>query len=304
MERVATVTIEQVHPGSVNMPGRRKALSPAQATWRRLWRNPGARIGLIGLTLILLGVLLAPWMAPFDPVAQDYERVLAPPSSSNWFGADDLGRDIFSRVVWGGRESLRVALLGTLVSLALGVALGLISGYWGGALDAVIQRTAEIFLAFPAILLLLSVVAALGPGLPSILVAVAVAMTPVYSRVVRASVLEVGGRDFVAAAQLVGASHHRILLRHILPNVLPPITVYATLGVGGIIIATAGLSYIGLGAQPPSPEWGAMLDAGRAYLRTAWWMSFFPGAAIFVTVLCINLLGDGLREAIDPKVWR
>lgn len=257
---------------------------------------------MIGLAIIFLGVLLAPWVAPFDPVMQDYDRVLAPPNAINWFGADDLGRDIFSRVVWGGRESLRVALLGTLLSLVFGVAFGLISGYWGGALDAVIQRTAEIFLAFPAILLLLSVVAALGPGLPSILAAVAVAMIPVYTRVVRASVLEVGGRDFVMAAQLVGASHRRILLRHILPNVLPPIMVYATLGIGGIIVATAGLSYIGLGAQPPSPEWGAMLDAGRAYLRTAWWMSFFPGAAIFVTVLCVNLLGDGLREAIDPKV--
>jgi len=277
--------------------------NPTRAAWR-LRGSPAAVIGAAGLALILLSVLLAPWVAPFDPVTLDYDHLLQPPGARHWMGTDDLGRDIFSRVLWGGRESLRVALLGTLISLTFGITLGVISGYWGGVLDSTIQRIAEVFLAFPAILLLLSVVAALGPGLPSILAAVAVAMIPVYTRVVRASVMEIGQRDFVVAAQLVGASHRRIMLRHVLPNVLPPIMVYATLGIGGIIVATAGLSYIGLGAQPPSPEWGAMLDAGRAYLRTAWWMSLFPGAAIFVTVLCVNLLGDGLREAIDPKARR
>ncbi|MBI3915084.1 MAG: ABC transporter permease [Chloroflexi bacterium] len=278
----------------------------SQANWAIAWhslrRNPLAMFGLVVLILLAAMTILAPWIAPYDPTRMDYDNLVAPPGIAHLFGTDELGRDIMSRVIWGGRESLRVAVLAILISLIGGLVLGLISGYYGGILETLIMRVADVFLAFPSILLMLSIVAVLGPSLTTVLIALAISQIPAYARIVRASVLSAKNLEYVIAARVVGASNQRIMSRHILPNIVAPLIVYSTVMLGGMIYVTAGLSYIGLGAQPPSPEWGAMLNYGRVYLREAWWMSVFPGAAIFVAVLSVNLLGDGLRDALDPKL--
>ncbi|MBN1318596.1 MAG: ABC transporter permease [Anaerolineales bacterium] len=271
-------------------------------TWRALRRNPAAMIGLTGFILLLLVTIAAPRIAPFDPTQIDRSHLLEPPSPVHWFGTDDLGRDILSRVLWGGRESLRVALTAILIGMGGSLIVGLVSGYYGGAVDMIIQRIVDVFLAFPTILLLLSIVAALGPSLSTVLVALGISSIPGASRLVRGSVLAARNYEYVTAAHVVGATNGRIMKRHILPNILAPIIIYSTVGLGGAIMATAGLSYIGLGAQPPSPEWGAMLNYGRTYLRHAWWMSVFPGLGISAAVLSINILGDGLRDALDPRL--
>jgi peptide/nickel transport system permease protein len=280
--------------------------TPSPSEWRIAWqmlrRNPVAMGGFVGVALMVLAAVLAPWIAPFDPTALNYDKLLEAPNAVHWFGTDDLGRDILSRVLWGGRESLRVGFMGIAIAITGGTIVGLVSGFYGGRVDTFIQRIVDVMLAFPTILLLLSIVAALGPSLQTVLVALGLSSIPSYSRLVRGSVLAAKNFEYVTAARLVGATNRRIMMRHILPNVVAPIIIYSTLGLGSAIIATAGLSYIGLGAQPPSPEWGAMLNYGRSYLRDAWWMSIFPGLSIFATVLCINLLGDGLRDALDPRL--
>jgi peptide/nickel transport system permease protein len=269
--------------------------------WHSLRRNRLALFGLTVLVLLAAMTILAPWVAPYDPTKMDYNNLVAPPGSVHLFGTDDLGRDILSRVIWGGRESLHVAVIAILISLTGGLVLGLISGYYGGIVETLIMRVADVFLAFPSILLMLSIVAVLGPSLTTVLIALAISQIPAYTRIVRASVLGAKNLEYVTAARVVGTSNRRIMSRHILPNIVSPLIVYSTVMLGGMIYVTTGLSYIGLGAQPPSPEWGAMLNYGRVYLREAWWMSVFPGAAIFVAVLSVNLLGDGLRDALDPK---
>lgn len=273
-----------------------------QSAWRTLRRHPTGMIGLVGFSLLILVVLLAPILAPVDPTEMDFEHILEPPSSMHPFGTDDLGRDILSRVLWGGRESLRVALIAIVIAAVGGIVLGLISGYFGGAADSAIMRLTDIFLAFPTILLVLAIVAALGPNLGTVLIALGISFIPAVSRFVRGSVLAAKNNEYVLAAQVLGASDFYIMFTQILPNIMAPLIVYSSLGLGSAIMITAGLSYLGLGAQPPSPEWGAMLNYGRDYLRDAWWMSVFPGMAIFAAVLCINLLGDGLRDALDPKL--
>ncbi len=278
------------------------SLSQWQIAWRTLRHNPVAMLALTGLILLAGITLLAPWLAPYDPTLLDYDHLLESPSVAHLWGTDDLGRDIFSRVLWGGRESLRVSFFGVILAMVGGILVGLVSGFYGGMVDLLIQRIVDIFLAFPSILLVLSIVAALGPNLGTVLIALGISSIPGYSRLVRGSVLSARNFEYVTAARVVGATNRRIMLRHILPNIIAPIIIYSTLGLGHAITITAGLSYIGLGAQPPSPEWGAMLNYGRNFMRTAWWMSAFPGAAIFIAVLCVNLLGDGLRDALDPKM--
>ncbi|MBN1318833.1 MAG: ABC transporter permease [Anaerolineales bacterium] len=270
--------------------------------WRTLRRKPAGMIGLTGFLLLILLVILASVLAPMDPTELDYDHPMEPPSRIHLFGTDDLGRDILSRVLWGGRESLRVAIISVIISALGGVAIGLISGFYGGWVDSLIMRLVDVLLAFPSILLLLSIVAALGPSLGTILIALGIANIPWNARFIRGAVLSAKNNEYVTAAQVIGAKNRRIMYLHILPNIMAPFIVYSTLCLGGAIMTTAGLSYIGLGAQPPSPEWGAMLNSGRTYMRNAWWMSVFPGAAIFVAVLSINLLGDGLRDALDPKL--
>jgi peptide/nickel transport system permease protein len=275
--------------------------SPWRIALRRLWRNKFAMTGLWMTLLIIILVTAAPLITRHTPEEMNYSAALQPPSPEYPFGTDDLGRDVFSRVMYGGRESLKVGFIGVFVALFGGVLLGVWSGYTGGWVDTLTQRVTEVFLAFPAMLLLLSIVAILGPGLVTIIIALGIASIPVYSRMVRGSVLSVKEMEYVTAAQALGADGFRIMKNHIIPNIIGPILIYGTLGLSGAILLTAGLSYIGLGAQPPSPEWGAMLNYGRGYLATAWWMSIFPGLGIFFSVLGINMLGDGLRDALDPK---
>lgn len=296
-------TPNSLHQEALKLGVSKKKIS--YSPWRlaifRLWANKLAISGLIIVLGMVTIALSAPLIANYDPTFIDYKAVLQPPNPAHFFGTDDLGRDIFSRVVWGGRESMRVGFLGIMIAITGGLFLGVSTGYAGGWVDILTQRIVEVFMAFPTMLLLLSIVAALGPGLTTVLVALGIASIPGYSRLVRGSVLSVKNMEYIISARVVGATNWRIMLKYIIPNMLGPILVYGTLGLGGAIMVTAGLSYIGLGAQPPSPEWGAMLNYGRSYLRTAWWMSIFPGLAVFIVVLSINLFGDGLRDALDPK---
>jgi ABC-type dipeptide/oligopeptide/nickel transport system permease subunit len=273
-----------------------------RSAWRALRRNPIAMAALVGLVLLVSAVILAPLITPIPPNTHDYEHLLEPPSRAHPFGTDDLGRDIFSRVLWGGRESLRVAVMAMAVAISGGIVVGLISGYFGRWVDTLIMRIVDVLLAFPTILLLLSIVAALGPNLGTVLIALGISAVPGFSRLVRGSVLAAKNYEYVTAARVMGASDTYIMFTQILPNIMPPLIIYATVGLGSAILITAGLSYIGLGAQPPSPEWGAMLNAGRTHMRDAWWISVFPGLAIFLAVLFVNLLSDGLRDALDPKL--
>ena len=296
----------QAEPAGHAEPAKWAAPVSSQGQWRIAWRmlshNATGMVGLVGLALIALVTLVSPLIAPYDPTHMDFDSLLVPPNDRYWFGTDDLGRDILSRVLWGGRESLRVAVMAECIAMGGGIMVGLASGFYRGLVDAIIQRLVDVALAFPTILLLLTIVSALGPSLTTVLIAAGFSAIPIYTRLVRGSVLAASNFEYVTAARLIGATSVRVMYRHILPNVVAPIIIYGTLGLGGVIMATAGLSYIGLGAQPPSPEWGAMLNYGRSYLRDAWWMSVWPGLAIFLVVLSINLLGDGLRDALDPRM--
>ena len=279
--------------------------SPLRQASARFFRDRAALFGLMIMLLIILLTLLAPKFYTWDEIIDvSYDTKLLPPSTVHPFGTDNLGRDQFGRVLWGGRESLRAGYLVVLIGLGAGTFFGLVSGFAGGWVDNVIQRFVDVLLAIPGILLALSVVGALGPGLVQVMLAVGLANIPNYTRLIRGSVLEAKENEYVRAARVIGASNWRIMFRHILPNVIGPVLVYATLGLGIAIMITAGLSYLGLGAQPPSPEWGAMLNIGRQYLRHAWWLPVFPGIAIVITVLSINLVGQGLQDAINPKLRR
>ena len=280
-------------------PGNRAAR--LKKAWRRFSLNRGAVVGAVILVVFLLTALLANLIAPYSPVEQNLAMRLSPPSWSHWLGTDDLGRDLLSRLIHGTRVSLRVGVISVALALVAGTALGLVAGYRGGRVDEMLMRALDVLLAFPSILLAILVVAILGPSLENAIVAIAVVNIPVYARLVRAAVMGLKHQEFIEAARASGASHWRVVAHHILPNCLTPITVQATLGIGTAILETAGLSFLGLGAQPPTPEWGTMLNDARPYIRDAWWIITFPGVAIIVTVLGFNLLGDGLRDMLDPK---
>jgi len=296
---------QAIAPGNVTQNRPEAIASEARSPWvlasRRLRRNHSALAGLAGLVLVIFVTLAAPRLAPYDPIQTDYNHIQEAPSALHKFGTDDLGRDIFSRVLWGGRESLGAAMLAVIVGMLSGIVVGLISGYRGGMVDNAVQRLVDIMLAFPVVLLMLSLTAIMGKGLPSIILAVGIAYMPSTARFVRGCVLGVRNQDYVEAARAVGVPDSRIMLRHVLPNTWSSLIVYTSILLGGSVLVTAGLSYLGLGVAPPSPEWGAMLNYGRNFLRFAWWMSVFPGLAIFIVVMCINLLGDGLRDALDIK---
>lgn len=245
--------------------------------------------------------VFAPAIAPYPPTKMDFRAVQQPPSAAHPFGTDDLGRDVLSRVAYGARISLQVGLIAVGIAAFVGTLMGLVAGFAGGWLDGFIMRTVDVMLAFPGILLALAVVAVLGPGLANMMIAVGVSAIPAYARTVRGTTLSVMELDYVTAAQALGAGRVRVALRYVLPNVSAPIIVLATIGIATSILSAAGLSYLGLGAQPPTPEWGSMLSDARAYLRTAWWMAVFPGLAIMIVVMAFNLLGDGLRDVLDPK---
>lgn len=275
--------------------------STTQLLWKRLRKNKLAVVGGVLIIGFLLLALLAPFVAPANPMAQSLYDRLSPPSLEHPFGTDDFGRDILSRVMHGARISLRVGVFAVLIALVVGTFIGLVSGYWGGVLDQVLMRFMDLMLAFPSILLAIGIVAVLGPGLENAMLAIGIVAVPQYARLARASVLTVRETDYVLAARALGATDWRILIVSVLPNCLAPLIVQATLGLATAILDAAGLSFLGLGAQPPIPEWGAMLSQGRELIVRAPWVLTFPGGAIFVTVLAFNLVGDGLRDALDPK---
>src|SRR5918992_2173923 len=276
---------------------------------RRLLRHRGAVAGLCVILLFFAAALLAPSLSPYDPLAQDLDRRLQAPSWIHPLGSDDFGRDILSRVMYGARISLTVGFLSIGIAVTAGLVLGLIAGFyttgrWGRLIDHAIMRTSDILLAFPAVLLAIAIVTAFGPGLRNAMLAIAIIYLPRFIRLVRASVLVEKEQTYIEAGQAVGAENRRLLLRHLLPNVLSPVIVQATLALAEAIIEAAALSFLGLGATPPAPEWGAMLSEGRSYLRLAPWVTFFPGMAIFLIVVSFNLLGDALRDALDPRLRR
>lgn len=271
-------------------------------TFRKMRKNPGAMIGLAVLILIILAAVFAPVIAPHDPVLQDSQAIRKAPSMHHWFGTDTFGRDVFSRVLYGGRNSLPVGLIAVGIAALFGVTAGLTAGYYGGWVDSLIMRLVDIMLAFPGILLAMALVAILGTSFVNLMMAVGIAAIPEYTRVVRGQVLSTRETEYVTAARVAGAKNSALMLKHILPNVLPPIIVLATLGIAGAIILGSTLSFLGLGIQPPTAEWGNMMSDGRTMMRHFWWVSFFPGLAIMLTVLAINLVGDGLRDALDPRL--
>ncbi len=272
--------------------------------WRRLKRNKMALVGLFILVILVLLAIFADVIADYDDVVikQNLAHRLQGPSAAHWLGTDEFGRDIFARLIHGTRVSLQVGIVAVGISIIIGGILGALAGYYGGKLDNIIMRIMDIFLAVPSILLAIAIVSALGPSIINLMLAISISSVPSYARIVRASVLSIRDQEFIEAAKAIGASNTRIIFRHIIPNSLAPVIVQATLGVASAILSTAGLSFIGLGIQPPAPEWGSMLSGGRQYLRYAWWVTTFPGVAIMITILSLNLLGDGLRDALDPRL--
>lgn len=269
---------------------------------RRMIANPVSAVGLALALLLVAAAVLAPLLGLADPIALAPKDRLLPPDSSHWFGTDDGGRDIFSRVLFGARYSLLAAVVVLSVAVTVGTSIGLASGYFGGKVDEALMRLTDIFLAFPALLLAMGISAALGASLTNSMIAIALVWWPWYARLVRGQTLRLREEQFVEAARATGASSVRTLTRHVLPNCLTPIIVQVSLDVGYAILTTASLSFIGLGAQPPTPEWGSMVSSGKDYILDQWWIATFPGFAIFLAVVASNLLGDGLQEALSPSL--
>ncbi len=280
----------------------REGLERAIAFARRFARSPNALIGLALFAALLLMAALAPLIAPYDPIALSVRERLQPPSPQHLFGTDDFGRDVFSRVVWGSQLAVRLGTLSVVVALAGGIGLGLLSGYYRGWVDNVISRFFEIILAFPYILFAIAIVAVLGQSLDNLIVAIGIFGWAGYGRIVRGSVLSARQREYVEAARAIGARARRIMVRHILPNVIAPVIILSATRFGGALLAGSGLSFIGLGVPIPQPEWGAIMATGRDYVGVAWWITVFPGVLITLAVLGVNLLGDGLRDVLDPRL--
>lgn len=269
--------------------------------WRHLRRNRMAMVGVAVMALFVLSAIFAPFLTPYDPIKVDFGSAFKEPSSENLLGADWLGRDNFSRILYGARISLIIGFISVAIGMVMGVPVGALSGYYGGKFDLFIQRVIDILIAFPGILLAIVVVTILGTGVENVMIAVGIASVPIYTRLVRGSVLAIKEQGYVAAAKALGIGDSRIIVRHIMPNCLGPIIVQSTFQIATAILWAAGLGFLGLGAQPPDPEWGAMLSRGREYIRSAHYLTTYPGLAIFFMVLGFNLIGDGLRDALDPR---
>ena len=270
--------------------------------WLRLRRNPLAMAGLLIASVLLLVAIFAPWLAPYDPIAQDLSQRLLPPlTPGHLMGTDEFGRDIFSRILVGSRITLYIVLLVVLTAPVAGLFIGTVAGYFGGWVDSVLMRITDIFLAFPKLILALALVAVLGPGMVNAVLAIALTSWPPYARVARAETLTVRNSDYIAAVKLQGAGGGRVIWGHIMPMCLPSVIIRVTLDMAGVILTAAGLGFLGLGVQPPLPEWGAMISSGRKYLFEQWWVATMPGLAIFIVSLGFNLLGDGLRDVLDPR---
>ena len=276
-------------------------VTPRRRAWRRLARRGGAMFGLAVVLFFIAVALLAPWITPYDPVATNWGSIRAAPSSAHFFGADELGRDVLSRVIWGARASILAGVVSVSISLVFGVPIGMLAGYLGRWVDALISRITDAMLACPFLILAIALAAFLGPSLMNAMIAIGISATPIFIRLTRAQVLSAKAEDYVEAARALGNPHWRIALRHILPNIVAPLIVQATLAIAAAVIAEASLSFLGLGQQPPAPSWGSMLNTARNYVDQAPWMAIWPGLSIFLLVLSFNLLGDGLRDALDPR---
>jgi len=285
---------------------------PAAGAWQAWWNdtstsarkllaNPLTAIGVAVIAVLVAVALFAPWIATHDPLRQDLAAALQPPSAAHWFGTDEFGRDVFSRLVHGTRITLFIVTLVTVVVGPLGMAVGVVSGYFGGRVDLVCMRVADVFLSFPSLVLALAFVAALGPGLDHAVLAIALTAWPPIARLARAEAMTLRNADFIVAAQLQGASHLRVLWRHLAPLCLPSVLVRLTMNMASVVLTAAGLGFLGLGAQPPLPEWGSMISEGRRYMLDSWWTVAAPGAAILAVSMAFNLLGDGLNDALDPR---
>ncbi len=275
--------------------------NPWARAWRRLRRRKGAMVGLAIVALFIVVAVFAPLIAPYDPIATSWSAVRKAPSWAHWLGTDEVGRDILSRIIFGARASLSAGVVSVGIAVGIGVPLGLLAGYAGGWIDAVLSRIVDAMLAVPFLILAIALAAFLGPSLSNAMIAIGVTATPIIVRLTRGQTLAARVEDYVEAARAVGNPRWRIALRHILPNIVPPLLVQASLAVAGAIIAEAALSFLGLGQQPPSPSWGSMLNSSQRFIAQAPWMAFWPGFAIFLAVLSFNLLGDGLRDALDPR---
>ena len=293
--------IAQSRPGRLTGPVVLRERRAAQVLVR-IVHSRSAVIGGSLLALVILAALAAPLISPYDPIKTNQRLSLEAPSLAHLMGTDRFGRDIFSRVVWAGQTSLPIGLVSVAIGVIVGVTMGLLAGYYGGWVEAVSMRLVDLLLAFPGILLALAIIAILGGSLTNLMIAVGIAAIPEYVRITRGTVLSLKQREFVLAARVIGCRGPAIMLRHILPNVVAPLIVLATLGMAAAIITGSALSFLGLGIKPPTPEWGNMLAEGREFMQRAPWVAFFPGAAIMLTVLSINLLGDGLRDALDPRM--
>jgi len=295
---MAVTATQTLPPSEAALPVR----SPGRDALRRLRKNRSATVGGAVIGLMVLVALLAPALASYPPWEQVLADRLQPPSAAHWLGTDDLGRDVFSRIVHGARISLFIGVLSVGISLAIGLPLGAVAGYVGGWVDGVIMRVMDVMLAFPSFLLAVMIAGILGPSLRNAMIAIGIVQVPRYVRILRASVLSVKAEQYVEAASALGVPSGRILFKHVVPNCLAPLIVQSTLGIASAILEAAGLSFLGLGAQPPSPEWGAMLASGRNLIQVAPWVVTYPGIAILVAVLGFNLFGDGLRDALDPRL--
>ena len=284
------------------MKPKAKKSSQWRDVWRRLWKNRMAMFGLCVLVLLVFLAIFADVVAPYGYDEQNYSQMLELPSWQHIMGTDNYGRDIFSRIVYGTRISLLIGFISLAISTVVGSILGACAGYFGGTSDTIIMRGSDILMAIPRTVLAIAIATTLGPGLVNAMIAVAIGTIPSFTRVVRASTLTVKDQEYVEAARAIGASNFHIIKKYIFPNVLAPIIVQATLGVGTAILLAASLSFLGIGISPPTPEWGSMLSAARSYMRDYWHMVLFPGLAIMITVLALNLFGDGLRDALDPKL--
>lgn len=279
----------------------RRAHGPAWLAMRRFFQRPVAVGGMVVIVLFVVVAIAAPWLAPYDPTATSWSTIRKAPSALHWMGTDENGRDVLSRVIFGARASLLAGIISVAIAAGIGVPAGLIAGFAGGWVDALLSRIVDAMLACPFLILAIALTAFLGPDLFNAMIAIGVSTAPRFMRVARAATLEVGAADYVMAAVSIGNAPWRVAMRHIAPNIVPPVLVQATLSLAAAIIAEASLSFLGLGQQPPAPSWGSMLNAAQRFLTQAPWLAIFPGAAIFLCVLSFNLMGDGLRDALDPR---
>ena len=275
--------------------------NPWARAWRRLRRRKGAMVALAVVMLFVLMAVFAPLLSPYDPTATSWSLVRKPPSWAHWFGTDEVGRDVLARIIYGARASLSAGLVSVSIAVGIGVPLGLLAGYAGGWIDSILSRIVDAMLAIPFLILAITLSAFLGPSLTNAMIAIGITATPVFIRLTRGQTMGAKVEDYVEAARAVGNPHWRIALRHVLPNIVPPLLVQVSLAIAGAIIAEAALSFLGLGQQPPAPSWGSMLNTAQRFISQAPWMAFWPGFAIFCAVLSFNLLGDGLRDALDPR---